>query len=244
MKELEKEIKLRVSECDVNNLWRPGAMLTEMQEVAGEYCDLTGCGREALLRHGIAWVVARMAIRMEWYPRMGEMIRLRTFHRPVRHRFFPRYYEFRDGEGQLLGQASSLWLLMDLETRQSVAADRLPAPLSDNRDMPELMPLPGNIPQLDAPETVIPWQAQYTDLDPNGHVNNTKYVDWLCNALGIETMRSHRIDNLLIHFNSEILPGQPVELRLRRAAERFQLSGLRDGQVAFEMGGSLTAGES
>ena len=239
MKQMEKEFRLRVSECGANNLWRPGAILTEMQEIAGAHCDAVGCGREKLREEGIAWVVTRMSLHMERYPRMGETVRLKTFHRPVRHRFFPRYFEFLDQDGQRLGEASSLWLLMDLETRQSVAADRLPVPLPDNRDMPEIMPLPGNIRQLDAPETVIPRRAQYTDLDSNGHVNNTKYADWLCDALGMETMGIGRIDDLLIHYNSEILPDQEVELRLRREGPLFQLSGMRGDQIAFELGGRM-----
>ena len=68
MSEFEREFTLRISECDVNSLWRLGAMMTEMQETAGDHSDAIGCGRAALMKEGLAWVVARMEILMTRYP--------------------------------------------------------------------------------------------------------------------------------------------------------------------------------
>ena len=240
MKCLEKELTLRVSECDVHSRWRPGAMLIEMQEAAGEHSGTEGCGRDTLGRMGLAWVVARMDLQVLRYPGFGERVTVRTFHRPVRHRFFPRYFQILDGEGQLIAQASSLWLLMDLETRQSVPADRLPRPLTDNSDMPEIMSMPGGIAALDAPERVTSRTAVYSDLDINGHVNNTRYMDWLCDALGAGTMAEHPPERVTIHFDHEIRPEEPIELHLRQRGAEFELTGVHGDRQAFHMGGRLS----
>ena len=239
MKYLERTISIRISECDMNNFWRPSAILTELQEAATLHSTAIGCGREDLLPKGIVWVVVRLSLRMHRYPSFGETVTLRTFHRPTRHNFFPRYFLIMDGEGQVIGEASSLWLLMDLETRQAVSASRLPTPLPDNSGMPEPLPLPGSIPALSGEATLHPWAVQFTDLDPNRHVNNTRYADWLCNALGIETMSSHLLTSLIIHFNTEVLPGQSVVMRLLREGDYVQLLGDHDGKAAFEIGGIL-----
>ena len=45
MKSLEKNISLRISECDFCNTWRPGAILTELQEIAGAHSAALGNGR-------------------------------------------------------------------------------------------------------------------------------------------------------------------------------------------------------
>ncbi len=239
MNYLEKSFTLRVSECDAFGRWRPGAMMIEMQEAAGEHSASISCGRKALLEIGLVWVVARMELQVIRYPTYGEQITIRTFHRPNRHRFFPRFFQIRDGEGQLIAQASSLWLLMDLENRRSVAADRLPVPLPDNSDMTEPMSLPGGIAEVNGEEKVISCRAEYTDLDANGHVNNTKYVDWLCNLLGTETMKKHPPRQMTVHFNYEVRPEQPVDLRLIQDEGRFRLAGVYDGKPAFEIGGEL-----
>ena len=88
---------------------------------------------------------------------------------------------------------------------------------------------------------MIPWQALYTDLDPNGHVNNTKYADWLCNALGIDCMAAHQLGSLTIHFNSEVRPGQPLSLHLRQEENFVQLIGMHEEKPAFEIGALLVS---
>ena len=235
----EKSMSLRVSECGFNGLWRPGALLTEMQEAAGEHCTAMKCGRETLIGQGLVWVVARIGLQVIRYPSFGETLRIRTFHRPVRHRFFPRFFTVHDAQDRLICQASSLWLLMDLETRQSVNANRLPNTMPDNSGLPEPMPMPGAILQPDAPETVIPYQPVYTDLDVNGHVNNTRYADWLCNALGIDVMKEYEPDHIIFNYNREILPGHLVTLRRILKGNEFCLSGILNDASAFEIGGTL-----
>ena len=239
MKMLEQDLQLRVSECDANNMWRPGAMLTEMQELAGMHSHSIGCGRETLLKEGLAWVVVRMELQIHRYPAFPETVKLRTFCTPPRHRFFPRYFQAFDKNGEQIMQASSMWLLMDLETRQSVSAERLPSPIPENDEAANLMAMPGGIDEVDCPPQVISHEPVYTDLDANGHVNNTRYVDWLCNALGMETMKDHPPERLIIHYDNEIRPGTPVELRLKRDGARFQMTGIHDGRNAFDMGGIL-----
>ena len=68
MKYWEKTFPIRVSECDVNNGWRPGAILTELQEAAGHHSAAVSCSREALLALDLAWVVVRLDLRMSRYP--------------------------------------------------------------------------------------------------------------------------------------------------------------------------------
>ena len=244
MKTYEHSFTLRVSDCDGNNRWRPGSLLVELQEIAGYHSAAMGFGREALLEKGIVWVLARTALRMDRYPCSGEKLTVTTYHRPARHRLYPRFFLIRDGAGDLIGTASTLWVLMDVETRQGVSPDRLDARFPDNSDLPEPMPLPGSIPALEGETLVLPSHAVYTDLDPNGHVNNTRYVDWLCNILGIETLRDNRIADLTVHYNTEIRPGQEISLRLTRAGSRFHLAGFSGDnpeKASFEIGGCLAS---
>ena len=234
-------LTLRVAECDVCNHWRLSSIMTEMQEAAGSHSKSLSVGRNDLLKANIVWVLSRMRLQILRYPGPGETVTVRTWNRPARHRLYPRFFRITDAAGEVFAQASSIWLLMDLETRQSVNADRLVSAMPDNSDLPEPLPLPGSIRSLSAPEKVIPWQALYTDLDPNGHVNNTKYADWLCNALGTETMRSSAPEDLIIQYHAEILPDSPFTLHLKRDENRFQLTGVHDGDAAFEACGTLKA---
>ena len=79
----------------------------------------------------------------------------------------------------------------------------------------------------------------YTDLDVNGHVNNTRYLDWCCNALGIETMRGYAMQHFAVNFNQEILAGQEVRTVLHTAGDAFSFSGFEGEKRHFDVGGTL-----
>ena len=79
----------------------------------------------------------------------------------------------------------------------------------------------------------------YTDLDVNGHVNNTRYADWLCNTLGIDLMLENEPETVIFNYNHEILPGQRITLRRIMHGRQYRLTGFVDGSIAFEIGGVL-----
>ena len=239
MKSYQENILLRTCDCDMNGQWRPSAVLTAMQEASGAHCALLGCGRDDLLRRGIVWILARSEVQMTRYPRLGETVTVQTFHKPVRLRFFPRYYIFKDAAGEVIGKAGTLWLLMDLATRQTIPAGDIAALLPDNSELAAPMALPATVGQLQGEETVTRYDPVYTDLDVNGHVNNTRYADWLCNALGVETMTQFAPASLILNYNAEVRPGQHVELHLTRSGTDYRLAGYHGEKLAFEIGGRL-----
>lgn len=239
MKSYQENILLRTCDCDMNGQWRPSALLTAMQETSGTHCALLGCGRDDLLKRGVVWILARSEVQMTRYPNIGETVTVQTFHKPVRLRFFPRYYIFKDSAGDMIGKAGTLWLLMDIHTRQTIPAGDIAALLPDNSDLAAPMALPATVGQLQGEETVTLCDPAYTDLDVNGHVNNTRYADWLCNALGIDTLRRYQPASMILNYNAEVLPGQRVALHLVRRDEAYQLSGCYGDKLVFEIGGKL-----
>ena len=240
MNSYQENILLRTCDCDVNGQWRPSALLTAMQEMSGTHCALLGCGRDDLLKRGVVWVLARSEVQMTRYPNLGETVTAQTFHKPVRLRFFPRYYIFKDSAGDVIGKAGTLWLLMDIHTRQTIPAGDIAALLPDNSELAAPMALPATVGQLQGEETVSLYDPVYTDLDVNGHVNNTRYADWLCNALGTETMKQDAPASLILNYNAEVRPGQRGELHLTRQGLSYRLAGYHGEKLAFEIGGALT----
>jgi acyl-ACP thioesterase len=182
---------LRPRDCDLNEKWRPSAILETMQDAAGAHCELLGCGREKLIKRNIVWVLTRCELHMDRYPKCGETITVHTFPTPNRICFFPRYYIFTDQRGEMVGKAGTLWLLLDLETRRMLPPGDIGKLIPDNKDLSVPMNLPATVGKLQGEEFVSTYRPVYTDLDVNGHVNNTRYADWLCNTLGIDLMTEY-----------------------------------------------------
>ena len=126
---------IRTCDCDGSGCWRPSAMMELMQEVAGMQCECLGIGRTQLFPRGLAWVISRLEVRMDRWPRIGERITVETFHRAPHHGLYPRYFRVMDADGQVIGVAGSLWVLLDLETRRMTSAPDVLEKMPDNSDM-------------------------------------------------------------------------------------------------------------
>ena len=239
MNTYDETFTLRPRDCDLNDKWRPSAILETMQDVAGTHSLLLGCGREELVKKNIVWVLSRSELHMDRYPVSGEKITVHTFPTPTRICFFPRYYIVTDARGEMVGKAGTLWLLLDLTTRRMLPPGDVGKLIPDNKDLSVPMNLPATVGNLQGEEFVSEYRPVYTDLDVNGHVNNTRYADWLCNALGIDMMTEYEPERIILNYNHEVLPGHVVTLRRILKGNEYRLSGIVNDSTAFEIGGSL-----
>lgn len=242
LKIYKEEMTLRTCNCDLTGAWRPSAILEVMQEAAGAHSTLLGLGRGALLQKNMVWVVSRAEVVMDHYPQVGDTISVETFPMPVRRWFFPRYYIFRNEAGEEIGRAGTLWVLLDLNTRHMSRPDEVIRLLPDNSDLPAPLGLPATVAEVSGTLETAELLPLYTDIDNNLHVNNTRYLDWACNALGIDTMSRQHLARFDVNYNLEIRPGQHVRTELRRLGDVFSFSGFVGDDRHFDIGGELAKG--
>ena len=239
LKTYKEENVLRAAECDLSSQWKPSAILENMQEMAGKHAELLGVGRNALMQQGVVWVLTRVEVEMDRYPRHTDTVATETFPMPVRRWFFPRYFIFRDEQGQEIGRAGSLWVLLDVNTRKMARPDTVARLMPDNSDLLAPLGLPATVAEVSGTLQTGVLCPQYTDLDMNGHVNNVKYMDWCCNALGIDAMRSKCLRRFDVNSDLEIRPGQEIRTELRTLGDDFSFCGFEGEQRHFDIGGTL-----
>jgi len=110
----------------------------------------------------------------------------------------------------------------------------LPREIPRNDREPPL-PLPPML-RVEGAEAIGARGVCYSDLDVNGHMNNTRYIDWICDALGTEAMREKGLSRLQVNYIAEAQPGEMLELSMKRAGEDILLAGRRasDQKTVFE----------
>jgi acyl-ACP thioesterase len=174
----KKEFK--ISSYDLNP--RREARLTSManffQEMAYLHATQMGYGYEDMKEHNTMWVLSRMRIRMERYPGWDDRILIETWPSGMEKLFAVRNFRVRDHAGEVLGVATTYWLILDMGSRRPVR------PKHDMRFVRFIHPeqvfdnpldkieLDGESKNLDR------HQVLYSDLDIIGHVNNVKYMEW------------------------------------------------------------------
>lgn len=241
LKTYKEDFTVRSYQTDLNARMKPSAILEVMQEAAGQHSERLGVGRNALLAKNVAWVLTRVEVDMDRYPTFEETFSVETFPMPTRRCFFPRYYIFRDASGVEIGRAATLWVLLDFGTRSMIKPDIVQKYLPDNSDLLAPLGLPAAVTEVSGTLQTEMRQPHYTDLDFNGHVNNTRYLDWCCDALGIDAMRGACLKHFAVNFDAEVRPGQLLRTELRRLGDDFSFCGFEGDKRHFDVGGILVS---
>lgn len=237
---LYHEIQYRVlpEAADFNGKWKPGDVFRSMQRVAELHAELLGWGYHELLKKNIAWVLTRSELQMEEYPEVWEEITIATWTGLVKHSVFPRYFEFRATDGRVLGKAVTLWVLLDMKERCMVAAEKAEIQVPADVSHEPALPFPTAPRELRDVEPVLAGKLPvYSDLDIIGHVNNTRYIDWLCDLFEPERYKEKQISHIKINYAGEILPGTELTLMLAEAGDEFSLRDCPGGKAHFTIQG-------
>ncbi len=216
------ELSVKPEDTDSQGRLKLSRLLACMQIASGGHSDALGLTHEALKEKHLFWAVFRHRVVIDRLPEAGEVIRLRTWPMPTTRVAFPRAVEAYDAQGKKLFSSVSIWVLMDDRTRSMV----LPAKSG--------ITVPGILlgTEIEMPQSLHPgehtkaeeYEAQETDLDINGHVNNTRYLDWVAN-LPIDEVRQAK--ELTVCYLSEVLPHQKLQLEWTAEEGALTVDGCR-----------------
>ncbi len=172
------------------------------------------------------WVVIRYLVRAPRWPAPGEALRLQTWPGATRHGMMPRFYRLLDGEGSCIVSGSSVWTVVDRQTRKMVNPDEhgvilesLVTGLEERRP-----PAPAKLPTADS----LDYTVTEAVLDTNGHMNNTRYYDLAERCIGREGAHPRRI---VTEHQSEIRLGERMQVSWGQEGERFFLEGVKETPV-------------
>jgi acyl-ACP thioesterase len=182
------------------------------QEAAISHAEHLGVGRDALARAGQGWILSRISVLMGRRPAYGETVAVRSWPRGREKLFALRDYDIRDPSGAVLVRGRGGWLILDLERRRPLRPEAVMAELPLNEGIDALPSGAGGLAARDNLTKAGERKALYSDIDYNGHVNNTRYIQWIQDAVDgalLETADRMRLD---INYLSEVLPGETTEL--------------------------------
>lgn len=235
----QEKMVLRTGMCDQYGAWRPDAILECMQETAGVHSALLGLGRDVMDAMGVCWIVSRIKVEMRRVPRAFETITAETWPTASRHLFFPRSHVFRDAQGEIIGCANSLWMVMDLSERRVVKNAIVEERMRSICDLASAAGLPATVRALDAEAETRIYTPEFTDFDLNRHVNNTRYMAWCLNALGEKRLETQCVQAFDVNYDAEIRAGTQVRLELCEKDGVFSFLGFEGEKQHFAVGGRL-----
>ena len=210
--ELQFSMTHKIDAMDVDCFGRckSSVLLYLAQEAATGHCDLLRLDWDTMAKMGLFWAVIRTHVQVERLPMLGQTVTVKTWPMPTTRTAFPRAVEILDENGAALVRVVSLWVLMDRNTRAMVL------PGKSGVDVPGL--LCGN--ELAGPGSILPAklgceksrQVVFSELDRNGHMNNTRYMDWVNDLLPSSFHKEHSVEEFTICYLAEALENDGLNL--------------------------------
>lgn len=234
----EKVLRINAFECDYTHNWKPSAAYQHLTEIAGTHAVQLGFGYQEMLKKEYFWVLSRFKIRFHAFPKHDEMVRVRTWPKTIQQKlFFIRDFEVESENSDLLASASSAWLVIDSKNRRMIPTTRLDLALPN---IPERKALDEPLDKILIPENTqeqLLVSANYSDLDIMGHVNNSRYVEWIANSFPLETYNEKSPASIQVNYISEVKPGELVSIRSADCGENCTMMeglNLNSNTRAFE----------
>ncbi len=167
-----------------------------MEEASIAHTEELGCTRDRTLDQGLLWIITRQQAEIEELPAYDEEITVRSWQGDMMHVFFPRFYEI-ERAGRVIVRGQALWMLIDEESRQMVMPEDYDIFIPGRPGSDDMMLAPVVIPSELREESgadgngragagIVIRQdlvTRFSQVDINGHMNNTRYFDIIDDAL-------------------------------------------------------------
>jgi medium-chain acyl-[acyl-carrier-protein] hydrolase len=214
-------------------------LLAVLQDAAGVHAAQLGYGYEAMLKDNLIWVLLRQKLVMTEWPAWGETVKIQTWPRPLNGLAALRDFEIF-AEGHKVGECVTSWMMLDLTTRKPVKPEINSERAAFRTDF-SLVFEPRKLIVREGLEPLATLEVRNSDLDLHEHVNNTRYAQWILDAVPLESLQKYRLEEYEVNFLNETRVGDKIKLAYGKVGEdgakgevyRFQGSRETDTKPAF-----------
>ena len=212
MKEYSRTYYLSAGECNPQGELPLPLLVNRVIDVATHHANEWGVGYERLIADNHAWVLARVTVEMERYPRVNENYTLTTWIEDYNRMFSQRNMMITDQQGNTLGYVRTIWMVIDLATRQSVDISQLSYIRDNINDRPcPIAPQSKLRPVTDG--YAMEHTFGYVECDFNRHVNTVRYLELLINQFDMSQFDNSIIQRMEIAFMKETRYGEVAQVK-------------------------------
>ena len=202
----QMKTKIPFDMSDMNgHIKLPDIILLSLQVSGSQSAQLGVSDKEILERYNLVWIITEYDIDVIRLPRFAEEITIETEALSYNRLFCYRRFTIYDESGQAIIQMLATFALMDRDSRKvhNVEAEMV-APYQSEFSKkiirgPKYM-------DLENPSSKD-YHVRFYDLDMNGHVNNSKYLDWIFEVMGAEFLTNHIPKKINLKYVKEVRPG-------------------------------------
>jgi acyl-ACP thioesterase len=214
IRKLSRKYRVLVNDADFTKRLKMSATFNYFQEIAALHAEKLGVGfDELILKHGAVWILARMRVDFTRLPLWNEEVFLDTWPQKPSRVHFERDYVMKDAAGEILATGVSQWVLLHRDTKQFLRPQVLEGIFPEP---PHESPIPQPLAKLRSPENLeVAYERVIgcSDIDQNGHMNNSKYLDFIMDCFSMTELENHQVSSIQVNYLEETYPGDVLIMK-------------------------------
>ena len=229
-KTLEYSMKIPFDMSDVNGYIKiPQLILLSLQVSGMQSIELGMSDMYILENYNLVWIITDYNMKIDRLPVFDEKITIETYAMSHNRLFCYRAFNIKDEAGNTIIEMVATFVLMDRDTRKvhpvmSEITDAFDSEFSKTMIRgPRFKELEGGVEQE--------YRVRFYDLDMNGHVNNSKYLDWVFEVMGADFLTQHVPKKVHLKYVKEVLAGGLITSQYEQDGLKTQHQITSDGQI-------------
>ncbi len=207
----KKRYHLEFDDVDFMKKLKLSTLFLFFQETANLHSEELGVGLDTLDKeYNVAWVLIRLRADIIRYPQWNDEIIMETWHQEPKKYEFERDFIVRDIHGNIIIRSISTWVIIDKTTRELKKSSLIPYKPSSIIERRAIECKLGRLKAVKEREVIYKRIVGYSDIDVNGHLNNSKYIDFIMDCFSFEDHKRYRVKSIQINYMNEALPDDAI----------------------------------
>lgn len=203
------KVKVGIKDIGMDYLVKNDAILEYLEDVGGEHSSLVGYGILDIERTRLSWILIDWKVNVIKRPIYDEELEVKTWSRYFQKAYTYRDFEIYNSKGELCVKATSKWAMINVDTRKIIRmSDEIKGvhEVEDRGAFGDIM-----LPKPESPiefSNVYKYTVSRKDIDINGHLHNTYYLNLAYDALPEDVYNRGPYDSFRITYKHEIKLGE------------------------------------
>lgn len=226
----QHQMKVPFDMSDVNGNMKLPQLISLALQVSGMHSEQLGISDAFLYEnYNLVWIVTDYDITVQQLPVFNQDIIIETEALSFNRLFCYRRFSVLDASGELLVEMMVTFAMMNRELRKvQPVVEEVVAPYGADFSK-KIHRGPRYQDLTEASE--LSYHVRFYDLDMNGHVNNSKYLEWIFEVMGPDFLSQHIPERVHLKYVREVTAGGMVasQYELEGDSSRHQI--LSDGTI-------------
>lgn len=210
---IRHEVFIGLRDVGIGNKVTNTALLSYFEDAGGVHSSLVGYGLNDIPTVKRSWVLIGWKIKIDKRPKYGDKITIKTWSRGIDKLYAYRDYEVLDENGNILGIATSKWVLVDTEKKRVTKIDEQVQNaysvenicVFDELDLEKLS-------EPDAYTRSTTFTVNRSLIDVNDHLHNIYFMDIANEVLPMDVYKKAEFNDIRIMCKKEIKLGDTVKV--------------------------------